>query len=451
VSSFNKFFDEKGNITLGILAIALAGGMGLLFFKSKSSILDSATTVIKDEIQLLEFHSAVETFKLSYFDAEVNYYAQVARANCDSPHSFISALKNGSGCSNPSEGIKVFQKQPGEDSNLVSFHGGCLIKEKSTKCGEEKLNMSDINMNPVKVVSVKKKSANSKIGVISHNSFDFYLFSLLPEKNYSEVVVLIRTKNLKGKDLGSIKKTFAIKSFVTNFAHTEADGLITQENPSPQSRCQGAPWAAINIFNPITLTCNPFTKLGGGTGLAYHKGRFFGFRPDSGQVIDLFAAITTDSSTISEDGILDDKNIFPPYRTINLMNADDITTVGESIYYVKGMGLNAHIGKASADSAKENEVVCPLGELGWGLAFSGIAAHSSSMDVGDLTKEGLAIFYIKSESGDLLTAYVEVDPSKQPSEVRKCYVIKDNKIQDIEYKRTYGFDRTEEEPRVIYY
>lgn len=448
MSFFNKVFEnQRGNILLGLIAASIAAGSVIFFLRGKSTILDHAVEVIKDDTQLIEFHSAVESLKFAFFESELNYHAQAAKAGCENPNSFITALKIGSGCQNPSEGIKVFDKSP-EGLNFT-IEGGCLIKKDITECGKDEVEMKT-NTEPVLFLSLEAEKANDKIAVINQNSFSFYLFSIQPEKAYIEFIAVISSFDKKTKKpFRPVKKSFAIKTLVSNFAHIEVDGRVTQEKPGPLARCPGAEWATYNVFNPDTLACTPFVQLGSGTGLAFYNGRYFGFRPMDGQIIDLFEASTSSSYIVREDGTLNGDNIFPSYKKENLINVDDITIIEDSLYFVRNFGETAHIGYYSPTTGG-NEVICELGKMGWGLAYSGIAAHSSSQNVHDESMDSVATFYLKTDSGDFLIAYVLVD-SQATTNKRQCFVTKDPNLQQVEYKRTHGFDRAVEESRLIYY
>jgi hypothetical protein len=439
--------DQRGSITLGVIAISLVSALILYLMSGKQRIIDSASTTMRDSTQLIEFNSAVETLVQAFTEAEIKYFSALSKAGCENPQSFISALKYGSKCSQPTNGLKVFFTQPKE--SFYQFVKSCTISQFETECdGQE---MSD-NTSPILIASVNRNDTNKGIGVITQNSIDFYLFSLAPHKGFIEFIGIINGVGPGGKKYTPVKRTFAIRTLVSNFAHLEVDGRVTQENPGPLARCHGAPWTPLNIFNPDKLECLPFEQLGGGTGLAFYKGRYFGFRPMDGQIIDMFAAtINTGSYLVEETGAIAGKAIFPPYSKEDLINVDDITTIGDSIYFVSGLGEHAHIGYLVTDPPPvKREIICELGEMGWAQGYTGIAAHSKSQNVQDLTQHAVATFYLKTDNGDFLIAYVVVDPTDTTG-ARKCYVIKDSELQQIEYTRTLGFERAEDESRIFYY
>jgi hypothetical protein len=66
----------------------------------------------------------------------------------------------------------------------------------------------------------------------------------------------------------------------------------------------------------------------------------------------------------------------------------------------------------------------------------------------------MAYFFLKSDAGDLFTAVVhkKKNTAATPSETDfDCFVFKDLNLQQVEYKRTLGFDRTSDsKPYFIY-
>lgn len=94
--------------------------------------------------------------------------------------------------------------------------------------------------------------------------------------------------------------------------------------------------------------------------------------------------------------------------------------------------------------------VCDLGAAGWSQAYTGIAALAWSQPLLPLpngaSSRNLAVFFLKTDSGDLLSAVVMAT-----KDGFGCQVAKDSALQVVEYKRTLGFDRTEDsKPYFIY-
>ena len=258
---------------------------------------------------------------------------------------------------------------------------------------------------------------------------------------------------------------FAIRSFLPNAAHLEVDGRVTQEIPDPLSKCPGSPWATFLAFNSSNQRCEQFAQLGSGTGLAFFNQRFFGFRSFDGQIIDMLAANSSATYLVDESGKLGTNSVFVPYNKNSLINVDDITVIpiqtgatetapaalGGQLYFVAGQGSFAHIGVLHSDG--ERGKICDLGAQGWSQAYEGIASLSFSdpliaTDSDGISGKRFAVFFLKTSGGDYLTASVLKDPS---SNSFNCHISKENNLQQIEFARTYGFDRTaDQEPYYLY-
>ncbi|MEK6705847.1 MAG: hypothetical protein AABZ06_08660, partial [Bdellovibrionota bacterium] len=316
---------------------------------------------------------------------------------------------------------------------------GCDISATTSSC-------SGLIQKPL--IEVGSSDDNQKI---AGNSYKIYLMAIVPEKNIVEFQSET-TQNVPGGAVVTVtKNAFAIRSTLTNAAHLESDGRVTQENPDPLAKCKGNAWGDFPIFDTQETLCKNFVQLGSGTGMAYFQGRYFGFRPADGQIIDMISASNASATSylVGEDVKLTGggtQEIFPKYCKDALVNVDDVTVVGKQIYFVAGQGTNAHIGfldtgiGVSCTDASARKRICELGEKGWAQAYAGIASPSWSEElwpkpenVGD---QSSATFFLKTDAGDFLTAVVI-----SQSTGFTCAIFKDATLQQVEYKRTLGFDR----------
>lgn len=395
----------------------------------------------------IQIQSGIETMLLAYRISEIKYIKAISDYStahpdiCSSAKPFLQALKEGSACSGFS--LTLFEHGAGKDddkySDLFNFSSGatCTISETSSTCG------ASLNK---ELVNVGFDNPGQKI---QGAAYKYYLTTIFPQKSLVEFAVVTK---IDGANY-DLKRSFAIRPILSNAAHMEADSRVTQENPDPLARCPGSAWATFQFFHPTQQNCQSFVQLGGGTGLAYYKNRYFGFRPADGQVIDLLLATdsdTPDSYLVTEAGTIGGKPYFPAYAKSNLFNTDDITVVGDQVYYVAYSGTSARIGFANPDANGSNTTLCPLGEMGWAQAYSGIAALSwSDPLLPQPTVPGeqkLAVFFLKSDTGDLFTVAV-----LSTKDGFSCSVFKDGNLQQVEYKRTNGFDRTSDsKPYYIY-
>lgn len=427
------------------LIVAVSGFIGMLTVQ-QSRLAKKKRQDIEFGIQL---QSGIETMLLSYRLAEMKYIGALTSFQCDTANPFLQALKEGSRCQKNNVDVAgftvtLFKNDPNPSlANVLTYvcPGDCKVDHSAS---------SFSTYQEVVQVGMTEATAAQKI---SGTSYQFYLNTIFPEKGIGEFIV---NAHVDGST-NELKRSFAIRPILPNSAHMDADNKVKQENPDPLGRCQGGAWEPFLFFDPETQQCRLFAELGSGTGLVYYQSRYFGFRPFDGQIIDMYAASGSAASSsymVGEDGKVGMTQLFPPYKKANLVNVDDITTIDNQVYYVALSGSSAHIGGLNP-TTQERETVCALGSLGWAQAYTGIAALTWSdelMPIADTqaAEPGrLAVFFLKTDPGNLLTAVVSKE--KGPNKPLQCNVFKDRNIQKIEYARTYGFDRTtDSKPYFIY-
>ncbi len=426
--------SRRGGIEQGLLILTIIGIISLVLTQMSSMFSRVTKRKIKDTRASVEQATGIETMLVAYRYAEMQYLS--AMTGCSSANSFLEALKNGSGCATP---VIVFSSgttdkgttTDGTGKALYSFPGaGCTISQNSSTCksGTHELVQSGGD-------DATRMIASSNI------TYKFYLTAPVPERHIAEFSGLIIDGDIK------TKYAFAIRATLPNAAHLEADGRVTQESPDPLAKCSGSEWADFLVFNTAGRKCQRFTQLGGGTGLAYYEGRYFGFRPFDGQIIDMLYAADTSSTTylVGEDGKVGSEKLFPTYEKSVLINVDDITLAGDEIYYVAGIGSDAHIGAYDPTVANtKRRKICALGQDGWGQAYDGIASLSSSDPLLPQEEDStrIATFFLKTSGGDMLTTVV-IATGAAAATTYQCYTVKDSTLQTVEYKRTFGFDRTD--------
>ncbi|NBY18828.1 hypothetical protein EBQ74_00915 [bacterium] len=430
---------------LGIFTIVL-GQMTLRFANSLKQ---------KSTLQAFNYLTAsgAETMVFAHRLAQISYIKSVSNQKCSNSKPFLQALKEGSGCIEPITVFTASDASGYKEQLPFSYvsNGGCQISTSGSNCGKgSKVILTAPLVGASGAESPDPTKPGEKAGYV------FSLNSINLSKGLIEFSVSV-TVNASPNQMTTQKYALAIRSGLTNAAHLEADGRVTQENPEPLAKCPGASWATFLLFNNNHQKCEEFSQLGSGTGLAFFNDHYFGFRPFDGQIIDMSSLqISTASSyLVSEDGTVNGKLTFVPYRKDALVNVDDITVIpistantstGSSqvtgqLYYVSGQGEYAHIGALTPNG--DRQIICELGKMGWSQAYEGIAATSFSIPVIPIANDGitaqrLAFFYLKTSGGDCLTATVLRDSTNSLT----CHVAKEGHLQQIEYARTYGFDRT---------
>lgn len=418
---FSFLKRKRGNLELALILLVSVGVSGGALLSMHRSALWSSNVRRSVSKMSIDATSAVETALLAYRIAEMKYTTLVSR--CGAAHPFLQALKDGTGCQS---NFHVFTPEDvslgGDASGVIEIGGaieypstsaGCEIRERSSSCP------TPSSGTPL----FKTKLATGE--------FSFYLTGVDLEKHTTQWNLI--------KEEGDARTTtrFELRTSLTNTVHIEGDGRVTQQNPDPVSKCPGKPWANYSLYDSELNRCLGFGRLGGGSGLAFYHKRYYGLRPSDGKIIEL--AQGNRSRGISS------QNGFPCYDPNLLVNADDITLIEDQIYYVTRQGNTAVIGglKATAPGAcsQVKQTVCDLGRKGWGQGYEGIAALSSSDRLffqGEALGSRFATFYLKTTGGDLLTALVMVNDQG----AYDCHVYKDATLQHIEFKRTYGFERT---------
>lgn len=426
-SKSNFRIDSSGNILFGFLG--LLGIAALISYFADMNIFQSRVyqKKLNSAHFIVDASSAIETFLIAYREAEVKYVETVTNY-CPVANSFVRALREGSGCAKAGTIMTFTGADAGTSDQLYTYSGsGCAIDPTSSSCFDTK----------PEILNIGVKIDNQPIDGVSYKIF---FVAAMPEKSAVEFSFQ-STDGLGNRGSGR----FYIRESLSNAAHLEADGRVTQEQPDPLALCPGTIWGSYFVWDTTSQTCMQFSQLGSGTGLAFYSGRYFGFRPFDGQIIDLQSTLNpkTKSYLVQQNGTLSGIKIFPSYDKSQLTNVDDITLIDDQIYYVAGMGSSAQIGMLDPFNGLTRKTICDLGGAGWSQAYSGIAALSWSQPLLPLpsskSQRNLAVFFLKTDSGDLL----QVIAIARSGGI-KCWVNKDLAQQDVEYKRTNGFDRTED-------
>ncbi|MBF0314585.1 MAG: hypothetical protein HQK52_14290 [Oligoflexia bacterium] len=440
---------------LNLFFISLLGTVTYIVMNYHKLIIKTSKLSEENITAHLEFQSATETVYLAYIQAKVKYLTQLSSCT-NTVKPFLEALNTGHGC-DQDIAVQIFTsgdevEYPNAMAIMEKFYyydSGCTIHKDKSDC------MSQSN----KMITINK--SNYKEGYLTpiHDyRYDFYILQSLPDKGQLEFLVIL-TRDKSDTIFAETKKRFFslddsmetsdgnMETSGSGMAHMDADGKVVNSAPSPLDRCGGKPWGKLLLFDPLTSTCNSFSMLGGVDGLAYYKGRYFGFRPSDGQVFDLLSTFAPGKITLEEDGTLDGTGalkIFPSYSKALLSHSQDITLIEDDIYTISSNGVIGLM-DLTADDGTGNKgaiiSICDLAKLGWMQNYDGILALAKSSKLGDISKVGnIATFYLKTSNGDLLNVNVEII-SDTGNGHYSCTVTKDKTTQEIEFKRSYGFDR----------
>lgn len=422
----------------GLTTLLLSGSLLLAFsffiVKKRSDSIKQNQASLASSGEVLALNTIIETMLLAYQQAEVLYYKELA-ASCTSGNPFLLAMKEGSGCDTT---ISVFTgTDQGTQNALYTYPGsGCEIKKDSSTCSASQ------NQHLLTLVPNLPRFPYSG---------DFYLLAVRPKKQIVEFMLKAKQVDASGATIANYSRSFAIKASMEKTAHLEFDGRVIQSHSDPLSDCPTQPWAEAKIYNAAaTQPCQSFVKLGSGIGLIYYQNRYFGYRPHDAQIVDLEALTTSSTYLVKEDGTLDGVKVFPRYKKSEMQNIDEVTTIDDTLYFISGSGASAAMSYLDPQSLTR-KTLCNLGSLGWGRAYSGLAAFPWSDDVAKdnstSTTSKNASFFLKSSGGELLTLIV----SKETDNTITCFVTLDPNAQEVEFFRTYGFDRAAPSKRYYLY
>jgi hypothetical protein len=446
---------RRGDITmaliLSLVAIAIAIGLGSLL---KTRI----TTGIKEServIQNVEMINGAETLILAYRHQESQYQTQVAA--CASANPMFTAIKLGHNCrdsngnpQNPGT-VRLFANQPPAFyQNAFSYPADapCIIAPNANSGPNTCINQSRVR------VRIAGLNPNQNQPLLSRN-YDFALVAVKLPRNMVDFSV--RMSSPANANLNQ-RAVIGVKNVFSNTSHIDWEGKVFQELSDPFGECALESWDLYKIFDPIQKRCLTFSQLGGGNGLHMYQARFFGFRSNDGQVVDLSGLMSGTNYMVQEDGRLSagSPQIHPAYSKPLLQNADDLTILetrnSGQIYFVRGQGQGAYIGAYIGSTLHK---LCDLANSGFAQSFVGIGvlpwsdpAVPETNDGYDTSAPRITHFFLKTDLGDYLLAQVlRSDANTAPT----CTVFKDSSIQKEDYKRSLGFDRIQSErPYLIY-
>ena len=429
--------SQRGQILQSMLFGALSLVVVMVLVGIRTFRTQFTNRKLRDDIAQTQLASGIESMVLAYRFAEVKYIQAVA--DCGTARPFLRALKEGSGCASAPPVAVFTGGDAGTDDRLYQFPSeGCTITPTSSTCANPNRRLI------MRIGGPNPQDANNPSDRLNKVSYDIHMIAPEPNKQILQMLAVVKPE--KGSRSVGFNNEIAIRTMMPNLAHMElSDGRVTQEHPDPLSKCPGGPWMNFSVYDPVSRTCRPFGTLGGGTGLSYYERRYFGLRPMDGQVVDVLALQSGISSSymVDENGNIGGQSVFPRHSRSLLVNVDDITVSGNQIQLVSGVGPGAHIGLIGTDGGgtPSRINICPLGTKGWAQSYSGIAGMSWNDPLYPLpTAPGdfrLGLFALKTDGGDLLNAAVIATSGGYD-----CAVFKDSTLQVVEYKRSGGFDRT---------
>jgi hypothetical protein len=324
---------------------------------------------------------------------------------------------------------------------LYSYVAGCNVNTSDSNCSRTSPPLIEL-----------KRHANGVDHRIDGHSFEF-LFSRVDQQRQTIEFLMVDV------DPGGKRSThrFEVDGGMGGTAHLEVDGRITQSGVYNDDLCSDAPWSKMLLYNPTEKKCLPFVSSGSTRSLHTYMGRYFTVRPYDGSLIDLTRAGATGgtlSATVSSTGHLPTgEKVHPSFNPDYLWGADDMTSIGHELYFVRGQGTSAKLMVQLPTSvmgfpAGTLYKVCDIGAAlptSYPLSYSGLAATQSSdplFSPNSLDRSRLAIFQLKADQGQLLNVEVYMH---RYSYYHQCR-IQPGVTASIEFERTFGYDRIDSGP-----
>lgn len=435
-----KFNSETGSSLLVVLMLAMLISIGtamMLFLREEN--LKMTYMGQRSAVTLSLAKSGIDTFMLAWKNSESDYYNQMA--GCGTVNGLIAAMGMGTAC--PGRSANVFRGTTPDPLagpltyNYRSSSAGCTISPTTSNCATFTATFLEMGVaNP------------TQTDLMGKYKFEFRLLHVLPASHMAEFRL-----TLTSPDNTISRYDFVLQDTAQSVIHLEGSGGVTQEKPDAFSLCPSPAWGPYRAWNVATQSCVDFADGGAGTGLVSYKGRFFGFRPETGIVIDLLALTSgglPSSYVVAPDGTVAGLGqVFvrypPPTDPVNnLINADDIALVDQQIYYVRGGAGDAELRMYTYNGGWTDSRLCDLAGMGWSQSVAGLAsmawndpmAREPGNPLSDAMINRSAMFFIKTDAGDMLSARI----TSAAAGVYNCQVFLDPSLQVPEYWRTLGFE-----------
>lgn len=447
-----KFSSEQGSSLLIVLVLAMLVSIGsavLLFLREEN--LRATYMGQRSAITLSLAKSGVDSFMLAWKNIESEYFKTLV--GCDSANGLIAAMGSGTGCPGRSANVltpATFDPLAGPTTyNFRSSATGCQISPSSSNCTSYTGTFLEMG--------VTNPDQTRELG---RYKFEFQLLHVLPASHLAEFRLFLTSPE------GVVTRyDFVFQDVAQSLVHLESSGRVVQEKGDPFTLCPVGPWEGFRAFNLPTQSCLDFDEAGSGTGLVSYKGRLFGLRPETGQIVDLLALSSGGSPTsylVQPNGTITGLGqVFVPYPAptnlnFSLVNADDISLIDNQIYYVRGNAVDTQLRMlVNNGGAWTDTLICNIGASGWAQSIAGLASMSwndpigreSGDPVSDAMTRRTATFFAKTDSGDMLSIRV-ASPSAGTYD---CTIFKDLSLQQVEYKRTLGFEGASTQSKYFIY
>lgn len=408
------------------LQLVLLAVVGFVLFNVSTALLSTKGRTQRavqgaEERHLMD--AAAETLVQAVRMAKMQYFLKTM--SCTRAVGFEESIVKGHQCSEISD-ISIFRQ---EDWTNMSSLGNELTYKQSLR-----IKFDSSNWSPEKPFM----STNvARLEVV------YYFLGAISDSERLNFSIVINGSNRV------LKKNVWIQSGDNQLVQTDsADGFLKSARKDTSFPCKSDQWGSLQKV--VGSQCQSLGDVGAGRGLAVVDGEYYLQSQNTGQVWRVTG--TNDRELVPNQG----SGRFPKYNPQSLQGVYDITVLGEfteepEIYYTFGSGLGSHLGYLDPNTG-DRVPVCSLGELNYGLGFSGLSrafVSDSLFTSKSFSKMRWAQFYLKSQASGKLFELIVVsvpggtlaEPAHRKIGTRDVYCnLKPREDMEYEFKRTMGFE-----------
>ncbi len=450
--------SKRGSLAIGLgaaLALGVIAGIvsSLIVQRKKNNLAEIAKAK-----KLLLFDSAVASILSGWNAAQAKYTKALVDAGCQTANVLAVALREGARCTDgtapismpPVNLFSLFTGYETASMNLFTYGVACEVSGNSSNCvngGAARFVLGKRTdwMAPSHPLSAQLANVSDAVAQEQRIDGRDFLATLSGVDADKMTVEFTLTAYESTGQTQSMK--VVLLTTMSNLVHLEANGRVSNEARDMRSQCAGDPWTRHFYFDSSDERCKNFEAFASGDGLHFYGDRYFGFRSGDRWIVDLTP--TANGQLVGENGRWQGTNsapVHPPYdRSTNgpLVGADDLTLIGRQIYLAAGAAGNPGLYAAIGNTRMH---VCQMGTQNYSQSIVGLAALDRSepliAETGDGYLSGagrFATFFIKNDSGLFLITNI----MRTSAGAFHCFTHAVPRLQQIEYRRTGAFDRTQ--------
>ncbi len=464
--------DNSGNIVLGLVLLAVLASSAFFLFQMSVQRGEAYSKALRADQLSNDMQSAIDTFIAVFRGIEGEYISHVtSQTTCSTARPFYLALSLGTGCNATT--FEAFEATRVLTTGLATAPAPCRVGNAGASRGQG----SDPCLDPKKEREpiLRMTSSAHQIG---GRAFEFWLHGVDPKMR--ELHFRVRATPADPQSAQKPEERIIHYSPVfASLAHMNHSGQVLRDRADPIHPCGQEAWDLVRYLKDGR--CLELQDFALSQALGYYKGRFFGLEPSSGKVVLLDPDRSGDLSVDPLTGrvqpvgeqVFGDQVLFK-YGINNgsdgmrlLQDADDFTITDREIYFLRSAentSITLRLISVRSDNSVAYPSLCDLSEMGWGQTFEGIvaaagqprlfkynASNNSNGGWSDHNTTPPVLLGLKNTNGAFLQLALRLIPGgtqmadRPPGSIANvpvnCYALYAEEEQQVEFKRTYGFDR----------